>query len=391
MRIDPGGVDDMISDEYAEEKEAVPNHSRSSWLVDIQNKGLRTNGLIEGSRKGGAGPSDDRAFRFGDQAVMLPTLNGPAASSPYSLVNTEQGVMLQYNGKKLMYLDPIARPKFYDLQTKDGIPYNQIAVMHSSDVLASTIIQSCIRWAPSQRCKFCAIGNSLESGATIAMKTPEQLAEVVKAAEELDGIKHITLTTGTPNEIDRGALYMAKCVKAIREVSRLPIQVQCEPPADEKLYQLLKEAGATTIGLHVESFDEEVRRRMMPSKSAISLETYFQAFEKAVSVFGRNQVSTYVILGMGESFEKTLEGCRRAAQIGVYPFVVPLRPLKGTLLEEALPPTSEYMEKAYRNVAAILADEGLSSEASEAGCAKCGACSALSSFEKLELSGKASR
>ncbi len=381
------GMGTMTPDDHADEREEILSQSRSNWLVDIQNKGLRTNGLIEGGRRGGAGPSDDRAFILGDRTVMVPTFNGPAASSPYSLVRTEKGLTLQYNGKKLMYVDPVARPKFYDRTTKDGIPYNKIAVLHSSDVLASTVIQSCIRWAPSQRCKFCAIGHSLEAGTTVAMKTPEQLAEVVQAAEELDGIKQVTLTTGTPNETDRGALYLAECVKAIRKVSRLPVQVQCEPPDDEALYQVLKDAGATTIGLHVESFDEEVRRRMMPSKSEITLETYFRAFEKAVSVFGRNQVSTYVILGMGERIENILEGCRRAAQLGVYPFVVPLRPLQGTLLEDALPPTSEYMEEAYRNVAAILAEEGLSSEANQAGCAKCGACSALSSFEKWGTSG----
>ncbi|AJY78027.1 radical SAM protein [Paenibacillus beijingensis] len=368
-------------------KDEPASRSYASWLVDLHNKGLRSNGLIEGSRRGGAGPTDDRAFVMGERAVMLPTLNGPAQTSPYSLADTEEGLVLQYEGKSLMYLDPVARPKFYDRTTKDGIPYNKIAVLHSADVLASTVIQSCIRWAPSQRCKFCAIGNSLESGSTVAMKTPQQLAEVVQAAEELDGIKQITLTTGTPNETDRGALHLAECVKAIREVSSLPIQVQCEPPEDDGLYRVLKEAGATTIGLHVESFDEDVRRTIMPSKSGITLETYFKAFEQAVAIFGRNQVSTYVILGMGENVDRTLEGCARAARMGVYPFVVPLRPLRGTLLEDAVPPTSEYMESVYRQVAAILADEGISAEASGAGCAKCGACSALSSFEKLASGG----
>jgi len=358
-----------------------------AWLVDLQNKGLQTNGLISGGRRGGAGPSDDRAFVIGDRSVMVPTFNSPAESSPYALIETDTGLALQYEGKTLMYVDPVRRPKFYDLATKDGIPYNKIAALHSSDVLASTVIQSCIRWAPSQRCKFCAIGHSLEAGSTIAMKTPEQLAEVVEAAERLDGIKQITLTTGTPNETDRGALYMAEVVRGIRKVSALPIQVQCEPPDDPDLYRVLKEAGANTIGLHVESFDEQVRKKMMPSKSTITLEKYFEAFRDAVAVFGRNQVNTYVILGMGESVEATLEGCRKAAQLGVYPFLVPLRPLKGTLLEQAPPPSSDYMESVYRRAAAILAEEGLSSSSSEAGCVKCGACSALPSFEKSGAGG----
>jgi radical SAM protein (TIGR04043 family) len=373
--------------ERALSNSAVHPSEHASRLVDLQNRGVRTIQTMEAGRRGGAGPTDDAAFQIGDQTIMLPVFNGPAEDSPYTLVEGDNGYSLKYEGKTLMYLDPISRPKFYDLSTKEGIPYNKIAVRHASDVLASTVIQSCIRWSPDDRCKFCAIGNSLAAGATVAKKSPEQLAEVVQAAERLDGIKQITLTTGTPNETDRGALHLAECVRAIRKVSDLPIQVQCEPPEEDGLYQVLKDAGANTIGLHVESFDEQVRTEMMPSKSSITLETYFKAFEKAVAVFGKNQVTTYVILGMGEDEETTLAGAARAAALGVYPFVVPLRPLRGTLLENAQPPSSAYMEQMYRKVADLLAAAELSSATSLAGCAKCGACSALPSFEQQRAGG----
>jgi radical SAM protein (TIGR04043 family) len=362
----------------------------TSILVDLQNKGLRTSGLTGGGRKGGAGPTDDQAFVLeGEQPVMLPTLNNPAEHSPYSLEKGDNGFFLKHETENipLAFLKTVKRPKFYDFTTKDGVPYNKIALLHGADVLASTVIQSCIRWSPDKRCKFCSITNSLENGSTIGIKKPEQLAEVVEAAERLDGIKNITLTTGTPNEKDRGALYLAECVNAIRKVSQLPIQVQCEPPKDDSLYQVLKDAGATSIGLHVESFDEKIRKEVMPSKSDITLEEYFKAFEKAVTVFGRNQVSTYVIIGLGEDLDKTIEGCKRAAQLGVYPFVVPLRPLSGTLLEKAIPPSSELMNDIYKRVAAVLREENLSSEKSSAGCAKCGACSALPLFEKAAVGG----
>jgi radical SAM protein (TIGR04043 family) len=365
------------------------NVSLTSLLVELQNKGLRTEGLTNSGRRGGAGPTDDQAFVFQGQAVMLPTLNNPAAHSPYILEKGESGFLLKHEKENvpLAFLEAIKRPKFYELSTMDGIPYNKIAVLHGSDVLASTVIQSCIRWPQEKRCKFCSIATSFENGNTIGVKKPEQLAEVVQAAEKLDGIKNITLTTGTPNEKDRGALYLAECVKGIRKVSQLPIQVQCEPPEDDTLYQVLKDAGATSIGLHVESFDEKVRKEVMPSKSDITLEDYFTAFEKAVAVFGRNQVSTYVIIGLGEDLEKTVEGCKRAAKLGVYPFVVPLRPLSGTLLENASPPSSEVMNNVYKRVAAVLKEQNLSSENSSAGCAKCGACSALPLFEKVVSGG----
>ena len=66
--------------------------------------------------------------------------------------------------------------------------------------------------------------------------------------------------------------------------------------------------------------------RVAPGKARTGIEAYFAAWERAVKVFGEGQVSTYVILGMGEDPDLTVEGCKRAIDIGVYPFVVPMRP-----------------------------------------------------------------
>ena len=54
--------------------------------------------------------------------------------------------------------------------------------------------------------------------------------------------------------------------------------------------------------------------------------------QQLVRAFGEGQVSTYVILGMGEDPQVTVEGCRRAIDLGVYPFIVPLRPTAGSLM-----------------------------------------------------------
>ena len=81
-------------------------------------------------------------------------------------------------------------PRFYGLATADGIPYPKIALLHARRVLASTVMQSCVRYNDVARaCRFCAIGSSLKEGRTIARKTPAQLAEVAEAAVRLDGIE----------------------------------------------------------------------------------------------------------------------------------------------------------------------------------------------------------
>ncbi len=78
------------------------------------------------------------------------------------------------------------RPRFYDLTTAEGVPYSHIATLHGRDVLATTVLQTCIRYqSRTKTCQFCAIGQSLAAGRTIERKTPAQLAEVAKAAVEL--------------------------------------------------------------------------------------------------------------------------------------------------------------------------------------------------------------
>jgi biotin synthase-related radical SAM superfamily protein len=94
-------------------------------------------------------------------------------------------------------------------------------------------------------------------------------------------------------------------------------------------------------------------------------------------------VTTYVILGMGERPDLIEEGCRRAIEMGVYPFVVPLRPVPGTPMADSPTPDPDYVASIYRSVSAMLADAGLDHVEAKAGCARCQACSGLSAWERV--------
>ena len=223
----------------------------------------------------------------------------------------------------------VARPAFYDLTTADGVRYEQIARLHGDDVLATTVVQTCVRYDEADRCRFCAIEQSLRSGATTAVKTPAQLAEVAEAAVRLDGVRQMVMTTGTSNGRDRGARHLARCTAAVRAaVPDLPIQVQCEPPAPDDLEALavLRDAGADAIGIHVESLDDAVRRRWMPGKATVPLAQYWAAWEESVRLFGRNAVSTYLIVGLGEDPDELVAGAERLDRRRRLPLRRPLPP-----------------------------------------------------------------
>jgi radical SAM protein (TIGR04043 family) len=162
----------------------------------------------------------------------------------------------------------------------------------------------------------------------------------------------------------------------------LPIQGQCEPPDDGAWFARMKEAGIDALGMHLEAVTPQVRQRIMPGKAQVSVERYFEAFAAAVPVFGRGQVSTYILAGLGDTAKDVLAICERLVSIGVYPFVVPFVPIAGTPLESHPTPPPAFMHGILSSLAAMLHEAGLKSTDIKAGCGKCGACSALSTYER---------
>ena len=340
--------------------------------VDLAILGVRSDAPVR--RTGGAGPSDDGHFVVGGAGAAIPL--DPA--SPYVV----RGGRLTLDGADLgMDVQPVARPRFYDLTTADGTSYDKIAKLHGRDVLATTVVQTCVRYGEAERCRFCAIEASLAAGTTVAVKTPAVLAEVARAARDLDGISQMVMTTGTSNGRDRGATHLARCVRAVKDaVPELAIQVQCEPPADLRTITDLYDAGARSIGIHVESMDDAVRRRWMPGKSTVPLDEYRAAWREAVRVFGRNQVSTYLLVGLGEDPDEMVAAAAELVDMGVYPFVVPFRPLAGTLatdVDRVPAPHRGVVADVTARVGSLLRAAGMRGSDQAAGCAACGACSAL--------------
>jgi radical SAM protein (TIGR04043 family) len=360
--------------------------NKQRLIAELQSHGLRLvdSDIGAAGRKGGAGPSDHKAVTVEGTTVMVPIYTGSAARSPYSLQlspERDRGTLL-LDDRPIAPLQFPDRPRFYDLTTADGIPYWKIALLHSRDVLATTVLQTCMRYRDSATaCQFCAIEQSLAADRTIARKTPAQLAEVAEAAARLDGVKQVVMTTGTPNTGDRGAAYLSECAQAIKARTNLPIQAQCEPPDDFGWFDRLRSAGVDSLGMHLEAANPEVRARIMPGKAEVPLDYYFKAFAAAVDVFGRGQVSTYLLAGLGDSLADLVGMCDRLIQMGVYPFVVPFVPVSNTPLANAPAPSSDFMFAVYQQVGDLLKRHQLFSADIKAGCAKCGACSALSTFE----------
>ncbi len=346
----------------------------------LQSHGVKVDHTIE-HRKGGAGPAEGTTLILNDRPVSVPIAGSFVGHSPYSISQHEGKPFLYNNGSPITAVVKPPSPHYYRLQTADGIPYNKIALLHGTSCLASTVLQECSYWNTPDRCTFCGIEISLQSNATTAEKTPQQLLEVAQAASQLDTVSHITLTTGSHPDSSYDLEHLASCCTCLKSGIDLPIHVQLMPPRDLNRLELLKQSGADTIGIHIENFDFTVLNKVAPCKTSYSLQHYITTWKEAVRLFGINQVSSFIILGLGEEAQSVLDGVALLCEMGVYPFIVPLRPIPGTPLGINSPPDPDYMISIYQQAAILLQENGLSWKNSRAGCVRCGACSALPDFE----------
>ncbi len=353
----------------------------ASIITEIQSLGVRIHRDVL-QRKGGAGPAEGGALIIAGRAVNVPLTSPFVAESPYHIRNRGKQVLLFKAEKEILPVSLMTRPAFYGFSTEEGIPYTSIALLHGKDCLASSVIQSCVYWNSGQRCRFCGIELSLRGNHTILKKTPEQLAVVSAAAQTHDRIKHVVLTTGTGAPPGSEIMALAECSSAIKKKTGLPIHAQFQPPPDLEMLHLLKEAGVDTVGIHVESFDPDTLSRVAPAKAALGMKRYTDAWKAAVELFGPNQVSSFLVAGLGEKPDTVISGSAMLADLGVYPFVVPLRPIPGSRMEKNLPPDPLVMQDIYEQVAVILKNKGLSSTECKAGCVRCCACSALPAYER---------
>ena len=313
---------------------------------------------------------------MGGMTATVPTSGLYVADSPFTLRRSGDGWEVARDGEKVAQVETAGEPSFYSMRTSDGTPMAKVALRHGRDAVGSTVLQSCSYGRSA--CVFCAIAQSATSGSTVGRKSPAQMAEVALAAER-EGYSHFVLTTGRGAGQDHGALELARCAEAVKACSSLEVHVQYEPPDDPAVTGELGRV-ADTAAINIESFDERVRARATPGKAQTSLETYVEAWKDAVDAFGPGQVTSFVIAGLGETAESVVEGCRLLSSLGVYPFLLPLRPLAGTPVESRMPPAAGEMMRLYEACAAVVAATGLRAVDAKAGCVRCGACGAFTDF-----------
>ena len=132
-------------------------------------------------------------------------------------------------------------------------------------------------------------------------------------------------------------------VKGIKQRCPVAVSVSCQPLNKENII-LLHGAGVDRLGIALDGATEAIVNRV--KGGCISWRHQFELFTEALSVFGKGNVSTHVIVGLGETEKEAVETIQRCVDLGVLPALFAFTPVRGTALEHSSPPKLE----TYRRV-----------------------------------------
>ncbi|MFX0103198.1 MAG: radical SAM protein [Candidatus Hodarchaeota archaeon] len=345
------------------------------------------------SRKGGAGPAGGFYARYHDyfqaniplQEQMVKNsdlfMHDPTSAVKFQVFKKNKDGVLEEHVK----LIKIPAPRFYNdeyvpkerLDVGKAIPFKKIALIHASDCVATTINQRCKYWKDGTQCLFCAIENSLEGGDTLQQKDPDALVEFTNRARKEGRVKHFTLTSGTQDDDYGGALEYVPFAERLKENFKYPIHVQVAPITKLEVLDKLYYAGVDNIGIHLEAYPERVRKTYCPGKSTIPMRLFEKNWDYSVDLFGSEQVESYLLVGLGETFEEFKQAVELMLSHEVIPFVVPARPIVNTKFEENQLEDYKILVDYYKYAGTRMHEQGLNPSKSNAGCVRCGGCSAI--------------
>ena len=194
----------------------------------------------------------------------------------------------------------------------------------------------------SANCGFCpqarASKSSTEMLSRVSWPTfPTSLMlTALSSSVEKKAIKRVCIQALNYPEVFR---QLEAIVKEIKKQSAVPVSVSCQPQTKANMERLAS-AGVNRLGIALDAATKEVFDNVKGVKTgaAYRWDDEFRQLCEAVSVFGKGNVSTHIIIGLGETEQDAIEVIQRCCDFGVLPALFAFTPVRGTALEERAPP-----------------------------------------------------
>jgi len=214
------------------------------------------------------------------------------------------------------------------------------------------------------RCSYCGLSKGREGEfgekSFIRVEWPAySIEEIVERIEKnICKVKRICISMVTHK---RASADVPRVVRVLRGRVDIPVSLLITPTllTEEDLKEF-KKAGADRVGVAVDSATEELfkRHRGEGVKGPHKWDKYWEIFEKAVEVFGKERVGCHLIVGLGETEEQMVRTIQRVRDLAGSTHLFSFFPEAGSELERhEQPPVGQYRRV---QLARYLIDEDIS-------------------------------
>lgn len=199
----------------------------------------------------------------------------------------------------------------------------------------------------SANCGFCPQARTSKSRADMLSRVTwppfptERVLSGIEDSVKKESIKRICIQALNYPTVPKDILNL---VNEIRVCATVPISVSCQPLQPKEMQELM-EAGVDRIGIPLDAATKELFNKVKgPLAGGPYLwEEQREALKKAVQIFGKDRVSTHLIVGLGETEKEMVETIQWCVNLGVYPGLFAFTPVSGTALEnQPQPSLSQY-------------------------------------------------
>lgn len=233
---------------------------------------------------------------------------------------------------------------------------------HAPEQLFFMLYKNC-----SNSCLFCPITYCSNNSHYSWQKIQDRISENLPYK-----IRSVSFTTSCPPYKTQDDLLneMIDVTKSTKELlgKDIPIGVSLKTPSKEHLLRL-QEVGISEIRLNLETYNTQLAKVLMPHKD---INTILHSIEEAVKVFGKEKVSSNIIIGLGESDNDILKGVNVLSQIGALSTLYPYDPI-GLSNETFKRPSPERIFNLAVEHKRILKKYNLNPLGSETMCCACAA------------------
>lgn len=266
--------------------------------------------------------------------------------SPFKIECLQNNNLALYYGQEFItYVNIQKKNNYCDQYTKSGVNFQHISFI-ATDRLRIHHSPNCIFQTRKQGCRFCDVsGDSF-------VYDENDIREVIDWHVKHSKFRHI-LIGGASGDYPQEHFRILKIIKYIKSKTSKPIYLMTLPPKDNSVLEQYYSAGVDEVAFNIEIFDRSIAAKIMPGKGAIALETYKNALLYSVKLWGKTgNVRSLLVYGLEKdaTFFARIEWL---ASNGVQPIISPFRPLRGTMLSNIVPPSTENLIKTYHKASSI--------------------------------------